>query len=104
MRNNDDSVMYSKCGKYADETICPTDGPSYDASVPGEGTHQRSNNALWSCFNTNLEILPYELIRRTSWNLICRSRCLATDFDCGLNPHSPDCTEVCSMTLLVNHT
>lgn len=51
-------VTHSVCGRYSSEDLCPTDGPSYDATVPGEGTHRRSNNALWSCFAADKSVRP----------------------------------------------
>lgn len=40
-------------------------------------------------------LLTNQSDRRVEYHrLIRRSRCLASMFDCGLNPFSPDCTEV----------
>ena len=38
---------------------CPLDGPSTDATTPGNGTHFNSNNELQSCFFLNRTIHEY---------------------------------------------
>lgn len=52
-------VICRVCGVYASEEWCPTDGPDSNATIPGEGMHRRSNNALWSCFDEDHSIEPY---------------------------------------------
>ena len=83
-------VVCRVCGIYASEEWCPTDGPDSNATLPGEGTHYRSNNALWSCFDEDHTIEP----SRWQFLVIRRSRCLANEFDCGGNPFTPECTGV----------
>lgn len=38
---------------------CPLDGPSINATIPGNGTHFNSNNELQSCFFLNRAIHEY---------------------------------------------
>ena len=49
------------CRHFTDDTLCPTDGPDYNATTPGTGVHPRSNNALWSCFDSDRSIRPWPL-------------------------------------------
>ena len=51
-------VICRVCGAYTSQEWCPTDGPDYNATIPGEGVHSRSNNALWSCFDDDHSIRP----------------------------------------------
>lgn len=47
------------CQSYSLPSICPTDGPDYNATEPGSGEYPLSNNALQSCFDEDGLILPF---------------------------------------------
>lgn len=57
--------MYSVCYKNT-PVECPLDGPSIDATTPGNGTHYNSNNELQSCFFLNRTVHEYPCVRHAS--------------------------------------
>ncbi|KAK8801627.1 hypothetical protein WA588_005913, partial [Blastocystis sp. NMH] len=58
---------------------CPLDGPSIDATTPGNGTHFNSNNELQSCFFLNRTIHD--------------AKCLRSSFSCHNGSYfHPECT------------
>lgn len=88
---HDNCLLYQEvCSSHMEQSLCPLDGPAYNATSPGKGTHRRSNNALWSCFTSDGTIKPLFFLRCIN----SRSRCLASHFECGTNAFHPECMNV----------
>ena len=51
-------LIISMCIPYASSSICPVDGPDYNATEIGHGQYPLSNNALQSCYTEDYDILP----------------------------------------------
>lgn len=80
----------SICQSAASPLICPADGPDPQSSSVSNGMYPLSNNALWSCFHSDLSIEPYLRL----FPFIRSSHCLFTPFMCGNNTYHPECTHV----------